>query len=283
MALPAFIETTDQVHDAVGHIPAGDHSSCDSHGPAVAGGPILFNPYLCLLADSLDDLEKTRIATENRVRMLTRSEADADGEVRGLGLDARSPEVMRAMGLLENLKSVEHQATLDLKRELRNTPFHAWVKAQKGIGEKQAARLLAAIGDPYWNDLYERPRTVSELWAYAGYAVRNGEADRRRKGVKVNWSPTAKMRVYLMAEACMKARGGDGDYRAVYDQGREQYADTVHTTDCVRCGPSGKPALAGTPLSAGHQHARALRLVAKRILRDLWIVARDYHEGVSHV
>jgi hypothetical protein len=34
----------------------------------------------------------------------------------------------------------------------------------------------------------------------------------------------------------------------------------------------------GTPLSPGHQHARAVRIVAKEILKDLWIEARNlYH------
>jgi hypothetical protein len=65
----------------------------------------------------------------------------------------------------------------------------------------------------------------------------------------------------------------------VYDAAREQYAEAVHPTECVRCGPAGKPALPGSPLSAGHQHARALRRVSKEILRDLWLEARMVHTG----
>lgn len=44
-------------------------------------------------------------------------------------------------------------------------------------------------------------------------------------------------------------------------------------------GPAGKPAPTGSPLSTGHQHARALRLVAKTVLRDLWREARRIHEA----
>lgn len=240
-------------------------------------GPILSSGYLMLLSDSLDDIEALRIATENRVRSLTRSIEDSDGEVRGLGLDARSPEVASAMAMLDSLKALEHQTTLSLQRELRKSPLIGWVKRSKGVGEKQAARLLAVIGDPYWNGLHDRPRTVSELWAYAGYSVVGGEAQRRRKGQLSNWSDKAKSRAFLMAQSCVKALGGD--YRAVYDAAREQYAEAVHATPCVRCGPAGKPAEAGSPLSAGHQHARALRRVSKEILRDLWIEARAVHEG----
>lgn len=246
----------------------------------LASGPVLFDPYLCLLSDSLDDIEHLRIATENRVRALTRNEADSDGELRGLGLDARSPEVATAMAMLKTMQALEHEATLSIQRAIRKHPLYGWVKRSRGIGEKQAARLLAVIGDPYWNDLHDRPRTVSELWAYAGYSVIDGNAQRRRKGVKSNWNDKAKSRAFLMANSCVKA--ASGHYRDVYDDAKAHYADAVHPTDCVRCGPAGKPALAGSPLSAGHQHARALRKVSKEILRDLWIEARAVH-GVTDV
>lgn len=62
-------------------------------------------------------------------------------------------------------------------------------------------------------------------------------------------------------------------YRDTYDAARAQYVDRTHATECVRCGPSGKPALIDSPWSAAHQHAAALRLTGKEILRDLWIVA----------
>ena len=245
---------------------------------SAAAGPLLYSGYLCLLSDSLDDIESLRIATENRVRALTRSEADSDGEYRGLGLDPRSPEVATAMGMLDSLKGLEREATKALQREVRRSPLYGWVKREKGIGEKQAARLLAVIGDPYWNDLYDRPRTVSELWAYAGYSVIGGAAQRRRKGVKSNWNDKAKTRAFLMAQSCVKT-GTGGRYRDVYDEARQHYAEATHATECVRCGPAGKPAQPGTPLSLGHQHARALRKVAKEILRDLWLEARMVHTG----
>lgn len=62
-------------------------------------------------------------------------------------------------------------------------------------------------------------------------------------------------------------------YRAVYEMARTRYTDRTHVAPCVRCGPSGKPAAEGSPWSLSHQHAAALRLVGKEILRDLWAVA----------
>lgn len=268
-------------------------------------------PLLALLADVLDDLERTRIANENRLRQLTRTEADSDGEERGFGLTLDQPQVAALANVVDALGKLEHQSTLNLQRAVRKHPLGPWVKATVGVGEKQGARLLAAIGDPYWNTLYDRPRLVSELWAYCGLhvhpvaqkvlesqhlcddgAIKQGDpghappeaqgrpagvAPTRARGQRANWSTTAKTRAYLIAESCIKQ--AHSPYRAVYDDGRTKYADAVHAAPCRRCGPSGKPADTGTPLSAGHQHARAMRLVMKAILRDLWTESKRIHEA----
>ncbi len=311
---------------------------------------------LKLHAESLTDIEALRIATENRVRAL--------GE---LGLDD-SPFARNAETMAAELRRVEHAAELDLKRVVRLHPLHAWIKSTVGVGEKQGARLLAAIGDPYVR-LDGTTRTVSQLWAYCGLHVLHagqepddaqlpaagvdgstrpdpstgdahsssigagdlasnpdyprgdahgaalgvardpstrpdhaepddhkdrvgaddlasnpdptdndahsrsvGVAAKRRRGQRANWNAEAKSRAYLIAESCMK--NTRSPYRAVYDAGRAKYADAVHPVECPQCGPRGKPAPAGSPLSLGHQHARALRLVAKAVLRDLWIESR---------
>lgn len=305
-------------------------------------GPSLADPFLALSADVLDDLEKVRIANENRFRQLTRTEEDADGETRGFGLDESHPDVARLGALVDMLGDAEHKAILNLARLMRRHPLGPWMAAQPGIGEKQGARLLAAIGDPYVRPEIvredgtvepSRPRMVSELWALCGYHVirtsvsghsntatqpvsaaggadfpagqtcieahtssaggeQNGHpgpvspeahirsagvAPKRARGVKANWSATAKMRAYLIATSCVKQPKGTR-YRDVYDVTRAKYAEAVHQVECVRCGPSGKPALPGSPLSDGHKHARALRAIAKEVLRDLWREAKRLHE-----
>lgn len=266
-------------------------------------------PLLALLADVLDDLERTRIANENRLRQLTRDEVDSDGEERGFGLTLDQPQVAALADVVEALGKLEHQSTLNLQRALRKHPLGPWVKATVGVGEKQGARLIAAIGDPYWNTLHDRPRLVSELWAYCGLHVHPaaqtptdtqtgsggggkqgdpgqpvrdaqkgpaGVAPTRARGQRANWSTTAKTRAYLVAESCIKQ--ARSPYRVVYDNGRKKYADAVHPASCKRCGPAGKPAEKGSPLSAGHQHARAMRLVMKEILKDLWRESKRIHE-----
>ncbi|MDQ6524286.1 hypothetical protein RB608_11775 [Nocardioides sp. LHD-245] len=256
----------------------------------------LADPFLALAADVLDDAERNRIANENRLRQLTRSETDSDGEERGFGLDETHPDVARLAAIVGMLEKVEHQASLNLQRMLRAHALGPWVKAQKGVGDKQAARLLAVIGDPYLGP-DGQPRTVSQLWSYCGH----GDPSRkRRKGMTQDdlfalGNPVAKSRVWLISCAVLKSGGGEQkatavpvstvlapSLAAVYYRRKAATVGRAHAADCVRCGPSGKPALVGTPWSDAHRHADALRVLGKTILRDLWIEARRIHESENY-
>ena len=235
----------------------------------------LFDPTLQMAADSLDDIERTRISNENRLRTLT-----APVDENGAGLDPTDPDIARLEAIVDSLKKIEHQAVLNLERAMRRHPLGPWAKAQKGIGDKTMARLLAAIGDPYVNLQTGETRTVSQLWAYCGHG---DPTLKKRKGMAQSdaqalGNPTAKKRLYLIAEACLKAQG---HYADVYYARKAVNEGRIHATDCVRCGPSGHPALAGTPWKDSHRHADALRIVGKEILRDLWIAARELHEAPS--
>lgn len=169
--------------------PIGDSSGGANSDPAASrcAPPMtapLLDPTLSLAADVLDDLEKVRIANANRLGTLTRSTEDKDGEVRGFGLPESHPDVKRLASMVQALEGLEREATKNLERVMRRHPLHGWAKAQRGVGDKQLARLLAAVGDPYirpdivredadGNETVEpsRPRTVSELWAYCGLQV----------------------------------------------------------------------------------------------------------------
>jgi hypothetical protein len=250
-------------------------------------------------ADSLDRAEGMRIALSNQVRAL--------GENVGVG----SPEQRYVAVMVDSMAKFEKAAIQVMERTMRAHPLYPWVKAQRGIGPKQMGRLLAVLGDPYihyFKDGSCSPRTVSQLWAYCGYHVIShsspetqspnaddtgaaatwsppytqpiavGVAPSRRKHERANWNDAARMRAHLVAESCMKQPSGSR-YRDVYEATRLKYADAIHGFPCVRCGPKGKPAPIGSPLRDGHKLGRALRAVAKEILRDLWIESRRLHEA----
>lgn len=211
---------------------------------------------------------------------------------------------------IKHLEQTEHDCSLELVRTFRKTvtpSVRAWQKASPGIGEHLLARLLGVIGDPclatpyHWEGggetrrlVADEPfrRSISQLWSYCGV----GDPERRRKKGQTAEEamaagiPLAKSILYLLAQSCVKAEGGEyvpatgrykgrtivvarSPYRDVYDKARAQYADREHAKLCPACGPKGKPAKVGSPWSAAHQHAAALRKVSKEILRDLWIAA----------
>lgn len=255
-------------------------------------------------------MEKVKNANANRLRILTTTEPDDDGVMRGFGLDESHPDVARLAAMVATLEQLTKDATKNLERHMRRHPLHGWSKSIRGVGDKQIARLLAAVGDPYWNFRDDKPRTVSALWAYCGLHVLPasqtnsddrlaragrdstggdpgpgaadahgspaGVAARRQKGVKANWSTVAKTRAYLIAESCLKQlvkpchNPGDGI--------------AVHVEDCA-CSPlrlaydrrKAHTAVTRPDWTDGHRHSDALRIVSKELLKDLWRAARELH------
>ena len=210
---------------------------------------------LYLAADFLDDIERLKIATENRVRALD--------QIKGQMV---SPMAIEFEAQLARVREIEKDAIKMVEKRMREHPLGPFVKRTVGLGDKQAGRLLAAVGDPYLRPVFdedgaiigERPRRgPAELWAYCGLHVVDGKRPRFTRGQQGDWNATAKKRAYLCAASCIKQM--HSPYRAVYDRERAKWADR-DTTDL-------------------HKHNHALSVVAKEILKDLWIEARDLHHA----
>jgi hypothetical protein len=238
---------------------------------------------LRLLAEMFFDVQDFRKSAANKVRSKS-----IDPDVVGTAID--------------QYEKTEHLLGLELRRCMRRTVtpgILAWQKAQLGIGEHLLARLLGQIGDPrlarpmHWEGTGSKrhlvddepfDRLVSQLWSYCGHG---DPARKRQRGMDADeamglGNPKAKMLVWNLATACVKAgvrNLDDGSkkaishYGAFYMDARTRFEDRTHATECVRCGPSGKPAQVGSPWSPGHQHAASLRLLGKEILRDLWVAS----------
>lgn len=168
--------------------------------------------------------------------------------------------------------------------------IYAWAVETPGLAtSSDLAWLLALTGDPRVKQPYirletepaghvccekcgpgkhlvalkETPRLVSQLWAYCGH----GAAIKRRKGMTAaealaGGNTMAKTLAHRLAEACMKMPGGitstgkarkRSPYRDVYDAARAKVEAREDWTD-------------------GHKHNHAVRLTAKAILKDLWLV-----------
>lgn len=296
-----------------GLTPAGSDSQPGHHSPGTHHdgawlGPIV-DPLLYVHVTTHGDLEQLRIASQHRLRILTATGPDEDGVIRGFGLDETHPDVARLAGTVEALVGLEHEAELTLRRAFRRCRIHPWVKAQTGLGDKQVARLLGAIGDPYWHLADERPRTVSELWAYCGLhvlPVSPGVLDAQIDNADGDQLPAD----HVELETHMAHVGGNQisdpgqKCAANHPQGagvapkrrRGQKANWsteaktrayLCATSCIKQASSPyravylarreHTAVTHPDWTPGHSHNDALRITSKAILRDLWREARRLH------
>lgn len=214
---------------------------------------------IVLLADLVEDIQSTRIANSNRLAALEKEW--------GKNLDSSLPSVMTIRSVNTGLVKVEFEAVKALKSALRSHPIGLFIMETHGLGFTGVARYIGAVGDLGWHPLKNRPRTLRELWKYSGLDVVDGLAPCKARGERITWNPTAKKAVHVMATCVVKT---GGPFRIFYDDARAKYAEAVHEHECRRCGPEGKPALIGSPLSDSHKHGRALRAVGKEIVRELW-------------
>ncbi len=283
-------------------------------GPA---GPVSYHDII-LLADILDDFMRVRIANQNRLRSLVSTDdwgkgIPAPDYVRNLighiealehGAELSLIRAVRRSPFGSWVKATSGVGEKGIGRLLKEIGDPAW--NFKESRPRRLRELYAYCGLHVWsvhNDIdsqvnYGGPHTDPhmEIGSHLAHGVGvisqggdaqgrsvsqdpHGVAPLRVKGRQSNWSTAAKTRLYTTAEACMKHRGST--YRPVYDDARLKYSETVHQVECRRCGPAGRPALVGSPLSAGHQHARALRLVMKAILKDLWQASRNVQHPVD--
>lgn len=106
--------------------------------------PTLIPTELGIISANLDDLEKVRIASENRYRILTTSEADKDGEVRGFGLDPNNKSVKRIRDVADKIAEAEKDAIKALELTMKGSALLPWIEKQKGAGLKTMVVSSAA-------------------------------------------------------------------------------------------------------------------------------------------
>ena len=224
-----------------------------------------------MAAKALDDIEGARIRAGQRYDILTKSrdELDEDGLSRGHGVPEDAKAAVMLRNLHESYMEAEKLAVKNLEYTVKQTVFADFIRDTKGLGMKTAGRLLACTYDPYWHYGEDRPRLVSELWAYCGMSVVNGSAQKRKKGVVSNWNDDARKRLYVITDGFIK-QGAGGPYRELYDDYKAKYEPIEVDGKELFWRDEGDE-----PISKGHVDNRARRLMSKELLKRMWIVSRD--------
>lgn len=125
----------------------------------------------------------------------------------------------------------------------------------KGIGPTISCQLLKEFG------YFETFETVSAVWKVSGLDVRNGEAPKRTKGEKLDFSPRKKVLAWKIAESLIKHRSPI--YKDIYDSDKAR--QLAREDD-------------NKPASLLHAHNRARRKVSKLFLSHYWEAARTIKE-----
>lgn len=244
------------------------------------------NSLLLHQAEFLTGIEKTRTATENRLRALLRKGRKFNTEVVLLKAD------------IEHIRAMEDRAVKNLTLTMRRHPLAGWMDMHRGLGPQQVGRLFAAVGDPLLRpDPHDMdgdmiPRTLSQFRQYCGHG--DPERSKRRKDnvryVEVEgeerpvlpFNPKAKTRVRVIADKVVqtnkcapckaetaKIEGGVGwpvppddcycaelnPWKGDYNEARVNWLDR--------------------DVSKGHAESHGLRLVGKAMLKSLFEYAES--------
>lgn len=229
------------------------------------------------LTDVYTQIQKLRIANSNRVQAASK------------GLDTNSPDPFVA-GLVDKLEALEKDTFNQMKRVVKHHPAWLWLNQVKGMGPTLSTKILGLIGD------VEKFDTVSKLWSFSGYGIKNGERQRPVKGERLSYNRRLKTAVYLAGDSFIKSRS---PYRDLYDSSKNRYRHTKQETPlCTAIGcipqelpdretPPGKKdwdeliravnkeAGTETAWSDGHVDNAARRYMVKIFLSHLWEVWRE--------
>lgn len=218
------------------------------------------------------DLQKLRVQTGNRTT------EDTEPTLADVNL------VFLAK-MEDDLNGLEKMALKEVTRLIKDEEvfkqFFAVRPEQKGCGPTMAGLIMAEFN-------IENCHTVSQMWAWAGLAVRDGQADRRMKGQKAKFDPWLKSKmVKVLGECLIKA---NSPWRSFYDNYKHRKVNTLidqcmgchgqgrvtleegGKVRCTNCSGTGGPAPWGA--SDGHRHNAAKRYMVKMFLAKLYNVWR---------
>lgn len=154
--------------------------------------------FLTTLSRTYVAIQKQRIMSTGRIGAHVRAERLTEEEAQIL-----------VEHLDKQLKGVEAGIKKDMQKALTGTPIYdEWFDLVKGIGPIIAGGLIGEITD------ISRFEHISNLWSWAGLGIHNDQADKRRKGEKLNWNPHTKVLCWKAGKSFVLSKGY---FRNVYD------------------------------------------------------------------
>ena len=255
------------------------------------------------LVSSYYGIQKTRIAVGSEVNSVVKNYGDIVDDPTGQEQNvwtikskdqivtySVSDTTQLLLDLFLESEQIEKLILKNIRPMVKTYPIYTeWLKDVNGIAEIIAGGFISGIKTPARFD------TISKLWKYCGQAPVNGQADKRKRGEKIHYSPFLKMTCWKAGESFVKSKG---IYRDAYDTFRA-HEDANNPVFLIPIGEATGRARADDPdlkplitkdvdrlkkkgvtelevrRSKGHNYARAKRKTVKLFLSHLWVVWRE--------
>lgn len=147
----------------------------------------------------------------------------------------------------ERFEDLEKEIDANIREVAKDYPIIDKMTKVKGVGSLLAARLVSSI-DISLDD------TVSSLWRYCGYGIKDGEIERMKKGEKLHYNKNLKPVCFLIGTSFLKSKS---PYSAIYYEAKAYYME------------------AHPEWTKLHIHNAAMRKMIKIFLSHLWQVWRE--------
>jgi hypothetical protein len=130
--------------------------------------------------------------------------------------------------MVDDLEALEKKIFGRMKRVVKHHPAWSWLERVKGMGPTLSTKILGLVADAGKFD------TVSKLWAFSGYGLKEGQRQRPVKGEKLSYNRRLKTALYLAGDSFIKSRS---PYRAVYDDAKAKYREAKQVEPILRLLP----------------------------------------------
>lgn len=156
--------------------------------------------------------------------------------------------------------------------------YQVFLSHIRGISSVLSANLLKEFG------YCEKAPHISSLWKYTGFAVVNGEAPKRKKGEKLDFSIRLRTMCWKISDSFVKQR--TPFYRDIYDREKARQLKLMENAqsqgevenqniDASQHSHETHSIVATPPKSLLHADMRARRKMVKIFLAHYWMCAKE--------
>jgi|GEM_PF-2346770 len=130
---------------------------------------------------------------------------------------------------LPKLSAIEGELKTLLEKKVSEHPlWDAWAKDVSGLGKVTLGRIMGMC------DIELLP-TVTKMWAHAGFAIKDGETQRRRKGRPLDYSLELRSAFHLLGESLIRQQGAYYQYYLLRKKkAQEQELTKLHVHNRAR-------------------------------------------------